>query len=188
MNLINRILGITRTLEIAASVIAGVALLLIMFVVCFDVAGRYIFNSPLSWSYDLISLYLMGVSFFFALSDTLRRRHHVNVDILFNLFSKRTQIFWNAVGWSLSSVLFCIIVVLAAKTAYSDWAAKNVIDGAVSWPTWVSAAIASIGMFLICVRLVLGAIAYVIAFVTGEPRKCAAAMDPPAAPGAEHAS
>ncbi len=179
MNLINRLFGAIHILELAASILAGLALLLIMFIVCVDVAGRYGLNSPLAWSHDLISLYLMGVSFFFALSDTLRRNHHVSVDILFNRFGKRTQIFWRAVGWSLASVLFCMIFIVTAGKAWSDWLGGDVIDGPIAWPTWISAAIATIGMLLICARLVLGAIAYIIAFVADDSRFCAAAMDQP---------
>ena len=104
MSRIDRLLGLVKTLETAASTVAGLTVFLIMITVCVDVAGRYLFNSPLKWSYDFIQLYLMGVAFFFALSDTLRRNHHVNVDILYNRFGRRTQLFWTAVGWSLSAV------------------------------------------------------------------------------------
>ncbi|MBK8741942.1 MAG: TRAP transporter small permease [Betaproteobacteria bacterium] len=169
-------------LELAASVVAGLALLLIMFVICADVVGRYVFNSPLPWSYDLISLYLMGVGFFLALSDTLRRNHHVSVDILFNHFGRRAQIFWNAVGWSLAGVLFCIIFILTARKAYANWSAGDVIDGVVAWPTWINAAVAAIGILLIDMRLLLGAIAYIFAFVNDDPRQCAGAIDTAAQP------
>lgn len=188
MHLINRMLSAIKMLEIVASTIAGAALFIIMFIVCIDVVGRYVFNSPLTWSYDLISMYLLVVSFFFALSDTLRRKYHVNVDILVNLFSNRTQIFWNAIGWSLSSILFCVMTFLLAQTAYSDWVQKNVIGGAVSWPIWIGAAIASIGMLLICIRLVLGSMIYTVAFFTGESDLCNAVTDPSPALGTEYSS
>jgi len=177
MRLIHRLFAAIKMLELAASAIAGSALLLIMFVICGDVVGRYVFNSPLAWSYDLISLYLMGIGFFFALSDTLRRNHHVSVDILFNHFRRRTQILWNAVGWSLASVLCCIIFVLTAQKAYANWSSGEVIDGVIAWPTWITAATAAVGILLICARLLLGAIAHIAAFALNDSRICAAAMD-----------
>ncbi len=181
MSRIDRLLGLVKTLETAASTVAGLTVFLIMITVCVDVAGRYLFNSPLKWSYDFIQLYLMGVAFFFALSDTLRRNHHVNVDILYNRFGRRTQLFWTAVGWSLSAVLFLVILVLIARTTWENWVAGDIIDGAVAWPTWISSAIATVGVLLIAARLVLGAIAYALALAADDPRIAAAAMDAPSA-------
>lgn len=168
MNVIVRALRAVKFLELAASTVAAAVVFLIMIVVCVDVAGRYLFNSPLAWSFELISLYLMGAAFYLALSDTLRRNHHVNVDILFARFSKRTQFFWTVVGWGLSSAFFIPILVLAAQTTYSSWQSGDVFAGAIPWPTWIGPAIATFGLLLICLRLVLGTVAYTAAFTTAS--------------------
>ena len=47
-------------LERVFIIVAGAMLLVIMMSATADVALRYIFNSPLGWSYDIISLYLMA--------------------------------------------------------------------------------------------------------------------------------
>jgi TRAP-type C4-dicarboxylate transport system permease small subunit len=177
VNRLRALLSGIKALELAASSVAGLVLLIIMAIVVVDVIGRYVFNSPLSWSYDVISLYLMGASFFLTLSDTLRRNHHVIVDIIYNRLGKRTRYFWNAIGWSLSSALFISILVLAAKKGYVSWSGKEVIDGTIAWPTWIGPAIATFGLILISGRLVLGAAAFWIAFLTGDERYCAGALD-----------
>lgn len=68
--------GILRTGERALQAVekfgvglAGLLMLAIMFVVVADVALRYLFNAPLSWSYELISVYLM-VGLFFSRCPT----------------------------------------------------------------------------------------------------------------------
>ena len=48
--------------------LASVCLFAIMVIVFLDVGLRYIFNSPLGWSYDVISLYLMVALFFLTVS------------------------------------------------------------------------------------------------------------------------
>lgn len=156
-------------LEHAASTGAAAALFAIMLIVFADVALRYLFNAPLSWSYDLISIYLMGVAFFLALSETLRRNHHVAVDILYLRLSLRMRRVWKLLGWSLSCVLFTVILVLAVRTSWSRWAADNVVAGAIPWPMWVPAAIAALGLALLLARLTLGVLALGLALATGRP-------------------
>src|SRR3546814_5945878 len=46
-------------LEDAAGILAAIVMFLIMVIATTDVMLRYVFNSPFSWSYDFIGLYLM---------------------------------------------------------------------------------------------------------------------------------
>ncbi len=164
-------------LEYAASTGAALALFAIMLVVFADVLLRYLFNAPLAWSYDFISLYLMGAAFFFALSETLRRNHHVAVDILYLRLSLRARRLWKLLGWSLSFVLFAIIFVLAVRTSWSRWAGDNVVAGAIPWPTWIPAAIAAAGFLLLIARLALGVLALALALAAARPLEAAIAGD-----------
>ena len=59
---------ILRVMERVCSGLAAAMLLAIMLIATLDVAMRYFLNSPLGWSYDLISLYLMAGMFFLAMS------------------------------------------------------------------------------------------------------------------------
>ena len=65
---------ILRVMERVCSGLAAAMLLAIMLIATLDVAMRYFLNSPLGWSYDLISLYLMAGMFFLAMSSTLDRK------------------------------------------------------------------------------------------------------------------
>jgi TRAP-type C4-dicarboxylate transport system permease small subunit len=134
-----------------------------------DVALRYLFNAPLSWSYDLISIYLMGAAFFLALSETLRLNQHVAVDIFYLRLSVRMRRVWKLLGWSLSCVLFAVILALALRTSWSRWTADNVVAGAIPWPTWIPAAIAALGFALLLARLVLGVLALGLALAARRP-------------------
>ncbi len=164
-------------LDHAASTGAALALFAIMLIVFADVLMRYIFNLPFSWSYDFISIYLMGAVFFLVLSETLRRNYHVAVDILYLRLSLRARRFWKLVGWSLALVLFALIFVLAVRTAWSRWAADNVVAGAIAWPTWIPAAIAALGFLLPLTRLALGVVALALALATARPLDAAIAGD-----------
>lgn len=134
--------------------IAAAIMFFIMVIVVIDVTGRYFFNSPLDWSYELTTLYLMSAVFFFSLSPTMRHEHHVRVDILFNYVSVRTRSTMKVIGYVLSIVLFALIFSQGLKRAWSDWASDGIIDGAFAWPTWVSSAIVPLGVGLLTLRLV----------------------------------
>ncbi len=160
--------GVER-LERAASLGAGIALFVIMGIVFVDVFLRYIFNAPLAWSYDLISIYLMGIAFFFSLSETLRRNHHVAVDILYLHFSLPVRRAWKLVGWTLTFALFLVIFLLDVRTAWSRWEGEHVVAGAIPWPTWIPAAIAAVGFGLILARLGVGIAGMGLALLVARP-------------------
>ncbi len=70
-----------------ASLLAAIALFLIMAIVASDVALRYLFNRPWGWSFDFISLYVIVGLFFLALSRTFAVHGHISVDLLHHYLS-----------------------------------------------------------------------------------------------------
>ena len=155
-------------LDHMAATCAALALFSIMMIVFFDVLLRYVFNKPFSWSYDFISIYLMGAAFFLVLSEAQRRSYHVSVDILYLRLSLRARQFWKLVGSVLAFALFGMICYLAVRTGWSRWEGDNVVAGAIAWPTWIPAAIASAGFLLILARLALAMVALGLALATGR--------------------
>ena len=162
-------------LDQAAASCAALALFAIMLVVFGDVLMRYVFNMPFSWSYDFISIYLMGASFFLVISEAQRRNYHVAVDIIYLRLSLRARRAWKLVCSVLTLALFAMIFVLAARTAWSRFTGDNVVAGAIPWPTWIPAAIAALGFLLLLVRLALVVLALVLALVAGRPLDAAIA-------------
>ena len=148
--------------------LAAVAIFVIMIIVTLDVLLRYIFNAPLAWSFDLISIYLMSGAFFLALSDTLRRAHHGCVDIFYLNLPLKARRILKVIAWALSSVLFACITVLAALAAFDRWDKADVVAGVIEWPTWIPAAVAALGFGVMTLRLALGTIA-VAARLAGAP-------------------
>src|ERR1700677_3809363 len=77
--------------EGAASFLAAIVLFVVMLIVSADVAMRYVFNRPFGWTYDLISLYLMGALFYFSLSATFAQGAHISVDVVASRLTPRTR-------------------------------------------------------------------------------------------------
>lgn len=157
-----------RALELASMAVTAAGLFTIMAVIVADVAARYFFRSPLAWSFDLISLYLTPAIFFLALSDTLHKEHHVNVDIVFGHVSPRTANALRFVGSALAIVVFLGVTYVAAIQTREAFQASAVTSGIIQWPTWVSSAFVVAGAGLLLLRLVFRTAAFGIAAFTGS--------------------
>lgn len=149
-------------------VIAALMLFAIMMVSTIDVGLRYAFNSPLVWSYDLISLFLMCGVFFFSLSDTLRNNEHVSVDLIHGSVSDRTRHAMLLLGYSLAAVVFCAMVWASSSRLAVSYSNDEVVAGSVAWPTWIAAMFVTLGLTLTMIRILFRACGHFMSVVTGR--------------------
>lgn len=154
MNFIDASDRILTACERILSNIASLMLFMIMLIVVADVVLRYFFNAPLSWSYELISLYLMVGLFFFSLSDTLRSNSHVAVDLLQNYMSRNVRHAAEMIGYAGASVVFAAIVYVSIQRTYVSYIGDDVIAGSIAWPTWLSNLAVPIGASLLLLRMI----------------------------------
>ena len=159
-------------LERVFIIVAGAMLLVIMMIATADVALRYIFNSPLGWSYDIISLYLMAGVFFFALSDTLEKNGHVAVDLLHASLTHRARHAVEIPGYLLVLPVLGAIAWLAFSRAVEDYRGGDVIAGRCGWPTWISVAFAASGFTLMTLRVIYRLVGHTASAVTGQSLIC----------------
>jgi len=156
--------------ETVLSSVAALFVFVIMAVVAVDVGMRYFLNAPLSWSYDLISMYLMVGIFFFALSDAAQHNHHISVDILFQYIPVSLRRIFQIIGYVVAIPFFMAIFWLGARQAVGRFQAGDVVSGAIAWPTWPPSAMVALGAGLIVIRLVFRVIALAAAVATGSAR------------------
>jgi TRAP-type C4-dicarboxylate transport system permease small subunit len=179
--LVTRIDRVLRVLELASMYLAAAGLMAIMIIVVVDVALRYVFSAPLSWSYDVVSMYLVTVVIFMALSDGFRSGIHIKVDLIQRLQGTRLLALAEIVGYCASMTLFGLILhelIVHGLTAFIN---AEVVAGAIAWPTWPPHLVASIGVALLFVRIGLSLTLRIVAFASGQalpPTK-----DAPAAEG-----
>jgi TRAP-type C4-dicarboxylate transport system permease small subunit len=172
-----------RGLERVWMLFACISLFAVMVIITIDVAARYFFRAPLAWSFDLVSLYLMPAIFFLALSDTLHRNHHVNVDMIFPHVSTRTAHVLGLISSVVATIVFAAIAWVAAVRTWNEFKAGDVASGVIQWPSWLGSAFVMLGAGLLLLRLVLRMAAFAIAAAAGVER--VPGIEPPAAPGEE---
>jgi TRAP-type C4-dicarboxylate transport system permease small subunit len=150
------------------SAVTSLALFAVMIIVTVDVVLRYGFRSTLTWSYDLISMYLMAAIFLLALSRTLRENHYIRVDVFFGSASPRVHYVLELIGYVLTAVVLAGVLYMGTMKAWASYQAGDVIVTAYTWPTWIAAILLPLGVGLLFLRLLFGICSLVTALVTGS--------------------
>ena len=161
------LIALVARVEEFLSFIAAIILFAVMAIVAADVAMRYVFNHPFAWSYDLVSLYFTLTLFYFCLSRTYATHAHVGVDILHYYVSARTRRVFALISCLVSAPLFATIAILTLRRALTAFAAQDVIEGAIEWPTWAYIALAPLGTGLLTLRLLTDAATHALTWAGG---------------------
>ena len=98
---------ITPMVRVINYVAAGV-LALMMFLAAADVLLRYIFNRPISGTWELTS-YMMAVVVGFGLSYCASVKGLISVEVLTSHFSPRVQAILNCITYFLSFCFFSLV-------------------------------------------------------------------------------
>lgn len=154
--------------ERACSELSAFMLAAIMVIVVTDVGCRYLLNSPLAWSFDVITLYLTVGLFFFALSDTLEDNGHVWVDVMLARLPRRLQHAAFALGFALSWLAFAAIAWMSVLRAWNSFVRHEVTAGIFKMPVWVSSLFVVAGLVVLLGRIAYRAVGHGASAVTGQ--------------------
>lgn len=148
--------------------IGSTMLFALMCLVVADVTRRYLFNAPISWSYEVINNYLMPGLFFFAVSHTLKAHSHVAVDILHNYVSDRVRYVFEAIGSVLAVPVFALCAWVAAGITLKEFHDNAVSTTGLPIPSWTISILFPIGFGMLTLRTVLNAAGYLATLATGR--------------------
>jgi TRAP-type C4-dicarboxylate transport system permease small subunit len=160
--------GALALIERAATTIAAIVMFAIMIIVSADVFMRYVFNSPLGWTYDLISLYLMAAVFFLVLSNAYLQGAHVSVDILQQRLPDRPYRITELITTAASFVVFLLITWVGWLRTVDAFEQADVLAGAIPWPTWPAYALVPFGAGLLALRLAIDFLGHLGSLLTGR--------------------
>jgi C4-dicarboxylate transporter, DctQ subunit len=133
--------------------VAGLVIMLIAALSTFDIAMRYLFNSPVVWAGE-IGEYLLLVSVFLALALSWREDRHVRVDVIYNRWTKKWRNRANLL-FSFWALIFCIALTwygyLQARQAMVQ-GETSVTSSAI--PTYPVLAFIPIGTLLLSIQII----------------------------------
>lgn len=156
-------------LEIALAQLAALAMFLIMLTVVTDVVMRYFFSKPLIFSYDLISMYLVVVVFFFALPDTLHRHGHIAIDFFQPYLPQRLRFAGEALAYAAGTIVMALIAWKLSERTWIAFVRDEVPATTIPWPIWLSNLPAALGCWLFALRALYRCVAHFASAVAGRP-------------------
>ncbi|MEO9101426.1 MAG: TRAP transporter small permease [Burkholderiaceae bacterium] len=154
--------------DTAAAYIACLLLFSLMLVVMADVSLRYLFNAPLLWSYEVISVFLLPGLFFLSVSHALGTHAHVSVDILQNYVSDSSRYVFEAITSAVATPVFAFIAWVALQQTLEQFAAGTFHSSGLELPSWLTTALLPLGFGLLALRCLLNTVGYAMSLVSGE--------------------
>ena len=161
-----------RALDLVDGLLVGLGaamLFALMCVVVADVSMRYLFNSPLQWSFDVVSNYLMPGLFFLAVSHTLKAHSHVAVDILHNYVAAKTRYVFEFACSLLATPAFAVCTWFAAGVTINDFHTGATASSGLPIPTWSVSLFLPLGFGLLTLRLAMNTVGYLLSLAAGRP-------------------
>lgn len=146
----DRILGYITNL---AAAIAGLAILLTAFMICYEIIARSVFHHPTVWVME-ISTYLLVLAGFFGMSYTMRKNGHITVDFLFSRFSRNVQR-----GLDIITSILSLFVIYVCMTESTNYMLMTEAMGVVSpsllrVPMWIPQTFMVIGFVLLFLEII----------------------------------
>lgn len=164
----NRLSAGLARIEVGLVAASAVAMAAIMVIVVVDVVMRYAFAAPLTWSYDVVGLYLAGAVFFLALSDTMQHHGHIALDIFAPMMPSRLRHALQSVGYAASFILVALIAWLEFLQAEDAFLADARIAAVIPWPTWIAHAVVTVGMAVLALRCGYRAVFHLASAIAGR--------------------
>lgn len=149
MSKLHRLLG---AVEKGGAGVSSSIILLTMFLVTVDVVMRYVFNSPIPGVYNVVELMMIGIVFL-AVAYVQSHREHVKVEFFTKWLPPRAQAALDIFGHVLGLFIFSVITWQGAKLAWRSWVDQDYSMGIVHVPYWPGKWAFTIGLGLLCLRL-----------------------------------
>jgi TRAP-type mannitol/chloroaromatic compound transport system permease small subunit len=144
-----RAVGVIERISRIFGAIAAALVLVLIALMTYEVALRYLFKAPSVWSYDLSTM-TMGAVFVLSIGYTLATNAHVRVDILKPLLGRRGPHVIDLVGFAV------VMLPLLAWLSWSLWEyflaafLSQERSGASAWnpPVWPFRAVMFLGVLV----------------------------------------
>lgn len=149
---VNALSAAMARVETVLIALSGAAMAAVMLIVVIDVGMRYVLSSPLTWSYSLIGLYLVGAVFFLALSDTMHHHGHIALDVFVPFLPRVVRHLTQGAGYGAATVFVGAMAWLALLQAIASFQSDDRAAEAVAWPTWIAYALLTTGMTTLTLR------------------------------------
>ncbi|MCU0530614.1 MAG: TRAP transporter small permease [Syntrophales bacterium] len=143
-------MGLLETLLIR---VAGLVLLVLAGLTTADALGRYLLNSPIPGTGEIIEDYFMIALIFLPLSYSFMQEGHVHVTMIERYFPGGVKRIVGKVNLLLSFALFALIALAGWERFVEAWRIDEISTSSVGYPMWPCYLMVPIGCGLLCLRI-----------------------------------
>ncbi len=115
--------------------LAGWIVFAMMLIITYDVAMRYVFRAPTTWSFE-ISTYMLVAIVFLGGAWTLPAGGHVSVDIVTERVKPKTKALLGIITSSIAMFYLCIFSIAAFSFTYQAWVNNVKSTQYLGWTMW----------------------------------------------------
>lgn len=155
MNKISRVTGIIESVNRIFYIFAAICLSALFVLMTSDVAGRFLFNSPIKGASE-VGVYFIVVVAFLGLGYTQSIGKHVRIDILIMRLPEKARNILDIILLLLSAAFFVMVTWEVGLVAHNDFVRKiSAPQTLLQLPMWVISFIASVGCALLVITLLV---------------------------------
>jgi len=132
---------------------ASGSIFLMMMLTTVDAGGRYLFNRPIIWAYDITTYFLSVGSVFLATTLTYREGAFIRVTFLFDRLSPNVKLRINYIVQGFS-ILCSVALTIAMFLQTLRVIANKTTLGTIHFPLWPAYMIALLGLFFLSLRMI----------------------------------
>lgn len=135
----------------ALGILSGSTVLIVMLVVCADVVGRSLFNTPLDGATEASEL-LLACLIFFGLAAAQKNRQHYMVELLVARLQPPARRFLDAFTLLLSAGVTALLCWYSSRQALVSFEMDEVGFGTVAFPIWPARIVVALGLGLFSIQ------------------------------------
>ncbi len=146
-------------------VVSGFATLVIMLIVCVDVAGRFLFNAPLHSGVETSELLLVSLVFL-GLASAQQQRQNFAIEVVSRHLPARAQRGLELLGYVVCLVIVVLLAWPSTVQAISSFERNEMGFGIVAFPVWPARILLALGLWLLSLQFAFD----VLRLLAGRPR------------------
>jgi TRAP-type C4-dicarboxylate transport system permease small subunit len=157
---------------ISRALLAGAAAIIFLlgFLVCADVIGRAVFNSPVKGTPEMVSMSIVIICFLLA-GYAVQSGGMIYADVLVSIFGWRGQAFALLLSSILGFLFFGLIVWGSYEpTLHAISSGEYEGEGALRVPVWPARTVVLLGSILVLLAYLSHGARAVVSLVTGKPQ------------------
>jgi len=133
--------------------IAGVLIVVMTLIECYEVIARYFLRRPPIWGVEFCEymLFLVG---FLGTAWALREKSHISVTILLERMNSRNRAYCDLFASLLGIAISVIIFWYSVKTSWQCYVTDVKVVKTLAQPKWIFIAFISLGYFLLLIEFI----------------------------------